>query len=182
MRKKAALLGVAAFAAASAFGAAAADPTVEVRALAAGTAPAAARIEDLAWIEGRWEGEGFGGVAEEVILPAAAGQMPGIFRLRKPDGSLNFYEFYAFVQTGESLTLRIKHFTPDFVGWEEKEKTVDMKLAATESCAVYFDGVTFKRFGRDRLVAAVNVGGQGVVPLSFRRVKGSGAPKGRCPA
>src|SRR5690606_30910946 len=65
----------------------------EVRHLAAGQAPGAATIADVAWLEGRWVGEGLGGAAEETYSPPAGGAMIGAFRSLKADGQPNFYEF-----------------------------------------------------------------------------------------
>ena len=52
----------------------AAEP-VEVMSLEQGAVPPPARIEDISWLQGHWIGQGLGGTAEDVISPAADGQM-----------------------------------------------------------------------------------------------------------
>ncbi len=71
---------------------------VVVKSLGEGEASPPARIEAISWLEGHWVGEGLNGKAEDVISPAADGQMMGMFRQLKADGSLNFYEFYVFAE------------------------------------------------------------------------------------
>lgn len=131
---------------------------VEVRTLAGGAAPPPAAIEQVAWLQGEWRGEGLGGKAEEFMAPPQGGQMMGMFRLTKGDGSLSFYEFYHIAEHQGSLMLRIKHFNPDLTGWEEKDVSVEFPLVAVEDSAVYFNGLTFALEGDDILHAVVNVG------------------------
>ena len=97
----------------------AAGEPVAVRGLEDGAARPNASIEDIAWLAGRWVGEGLGGTAEDVIAPASGGQMMGMFRHSKADGSINIYEFYLFAEMDNSLTVRLKHFSPMLSSWEE---------------------------------------------------------------
>ncbi len=50
-----------------------------------------ASLADLAWLAGRWVGEGLGGIAEEVWLPESGGAMLGTFRSLQ-GGQVAFYE------------------------------------------------------------------------------------------
>jgi hypothetical protein len=86
---------------------------------AAPTGQAASPIDAAAWLAGRWTGEGLGGRVEENWSPAIGGQMVGHFMLSK-GGSPVFYELKLLDVTDAGLRLRVKHFNPDFVGWEEK--------------------------------------------------------------
>lgn len=131
---------------------------LEVRTLADGALSPPARVEDVAWLEGRWIGEGLGGCSEENMAPPVAGQMMGMFRQTKADGSLWFYEFYTIAAKGPSIAIRIKHFNPDLSGWEEKDGFVEFPLVAIEERAVYFDGLTYALDGRNGLRAAVKIG------------------------
>ena len=150
---------------------------LEVRRLAEGEPSPPAKIEDIAWLEGRWIGEGLGGCAEENLSPPVAGQMMGMFRQTKADGSLWFYEFYAIAPKAGSLTLRLKHFNPDMTGWEEKDGFVEFPLVAIEKKAVYFDGLTYARRGRNGLTSAVRIGDDGRADFAFRKAKpGEGCP------
>ncbi len=149
--------------------AAAAGPDVGLRSLASGQKSPPATIEDIAWLAGRWTGEGLGGSSEEVIAPAAGGQMMGMFRQAHMNGPVKFYEFYLFVETEGSLALRIKHFTPALHGWEEKEAYEEFALVAVEETAVYFDGLTYALTAPDELTSLVDIEGQGVVKFRFDR-------------
>lgn len=142
----------------AAVAATAAGPGIELRTLPDGQASPPARVEDVAWLQGRWIGEGLGGCSEENISPPVGGQMMGMFRQTKPDGALWFYEFYTIAPKGGSIVMRIKHFNPDLTGWEEKGGFAEFPLVAIEKGAVYFDGLTYARDGGNGLNAAVRIG------------------------
>jgi hypothetical protein len=134
-------------------GSASAD--VEVRTLTPGAASPAATVEQLAWLEGTWIGQGLGGETVEAYSPPLAGTIVGYFRFVK-DGKPVFYEIVTFVEEGGSVLMRLKHFHPNLVGWEEKDKSQEFKLVAIEGQAAYFDGQTVKREG-DTLYSAVRI-------------------------
>jgi len=146
-----------------------AEDKIEVMSLEEGVSSPVASIDDIAWLAGRWEGAGLGGLAEEVIAPAVDGQMMGMFRHADSDGKLVFYEFYLFAEVDDSLVLRIKHFSPELKGWEDKGDYVEFPLVAVEENAVYFDGLTYKLTGENELRSAVNVEGQGIITFQFTR-------------
>lgn len=135
----------------------ASDAAVAVRSLEEGAAQPAATIADISWLAGRWVGEGLGGTAEDVIAPASGGQMMGMFRHSKADGSVNFYEFYLFAEKDGSLTVRLKHFSPMLAGWEEKDGFVEFPLVAIEERAAYFDGLTYALGDGGRLTVGVRL-------------------------
>ena len=157
-------------AAASLFSAARAGDRIEVRSLDGAPSPPA-EIAALSWLVGAWEGEGLGGAAAEVIAPPAGGQMMGMFRHMKDEESVNFYEFYVFTEVENTLALKLKHFTPDLIGWEEKEDVVEFPLVAIEGDAVYFDGITFAMTGPDTMEAAVNIEDSANACFRYRRSK-----------
>ena len=146
-----------------------AEETIEVRSLGEDEQSPSATLADLDWLIGHWKGEGLGGVSEEIIAPAADGQMMGMFRQSDAAGKLKFYEFYLFAETENSITLRLKHFTPALHGWEEKKDYVEFPLVSLGEDAVYFDGLTYKRAGANSLSSAVNIDGQGVIEFRFVR-------------
>jgi hypothetical protein len=154
---------------------------LEVRTLAEGAASPPARVEDVAWLAGRWIGEGLGGCAEESLSPPVGGQMMGMFRQTKADGSLWFYEFYTIAPKGDSITMRLKHFNPDLTGWEEKDGFVEFPLVAIEKGAVYFDGLTYQRSGKV-LRSAVSLGENGKGEFNLRKAReGEGCPSATRP-
>src|SRR5262245_56981124 len=137
----------------SSFAALAARADVAVRELAPGQASPPAKIADFAWLEGTWVGSGLGGHTEESYSAPLAGAIVGTFRFVK-DGKVVFYELVTVVEENGSVLVRLKHFHPTLVGWEEKDKFVEFKLVALEGQAAYFDGQTLSRDG-DTLTAAV---------------------------
>ncbi len=151
--------------------AAIAGAEIEVRTLAEGAASPPAKIEDVAWLAGRWIGEGLGGCAEESLSPPVAREMMGKFRQLNGDGSLKFYEFYTIAERNGSLVWRIKHFSPDLEGWEEKDKSTEFRLVAIEGETAYFTGLTYARTGKKSLKAAVAIDGKGTAEFSFRKAK-----------
>ena len=44
------------------------------------------------------------------------------------DNKVVFYELGAITETNGTLLLQLKHFGPDFKGWEEKEESETFKL------------------------------------------------------
>jgi Domain of unknown function (DUF6265) len=94
--------------------------------------------------------------------------MMGMFRHADSEGALVFYEFYVFTEVGDTLALRIKHFSPVLKGWEEKDEYEEFSLVAYDDNAVYFDGLTYALSGENELRAAVSVGGD-IVKFQFNR-------------
>ena len=109
-----------------------------------------ATLNDIAWIEGHWTGAGLGGTCEETWTAPAGGAILGNFRLIR-EGKTVFYEILTFIEHDGSLLLRLKHFNPDLTGWEEKNDTVSFRLLRATPDTMYFDGLTFKRAGADKL-------------------------------
>jgi hypothetical protein len=150
---------------------AAAEDSVKVMRLEEGAVSPPANIESIAWLEGRWVGEGLGGSAEEIIAPAVAGQMMGMFRHLKSDEAINFYEFYIFAEHEGSLTLRLKHFSPMLSGWEEREEFVEFPLVALEINAAYFDGLTYLLGGDDNLSVGVRIAEDKIATFNYRKAE-----------
>lgn len=148
---------------------AAAEGPVRVLSLEEGAVPPAARIGDISWLVGRWVGEGLGGEAEDVIAPAADGQMMGMFRHSKADGSVNFYEFYVFAERDGSLTQRLKHFSPMLSAWEEKDEFVEFPLVAIEERAAWFDGLTYVLAEDGRLTVGVRIAEEQFAYFYYRK-------------
>ncbi len=106
--------------------------------------PGRAKIEDFAWLVGRWQGQGFGDLSEEHWQPARAGSMLGLFRQHK-DGKPMFYEFMLLTQQADTVELRIKHFNPDATGWEEKDDYLTFRLIEVKPGQAQFSGLTFRK-------------------------------------
>ncbi|MFT7678717.1 MAG: hypothetical protein ACI8QC_002714 [Planctomycetota bacterium] len=103
-------------------------------------------LDDLAFLVGHWEGEAFGGWAEESWGPAKAGSMLGSFRLVTGDRTA-FYELLLLVQRDGRPVMRVKHFAEDLTPWEEGADAVDFELIRVEGSTAWFGGLTLARAG-----------------------------------
>jgi hypothetical protein len=85
--------------------------------------PESPSIQDLSWIAGHWEGNLWEGKVEEIWSPADGDSMMGMFRYVK-DGKIKLYEFMSIEQGTHRPVLRLKHFNPGLIGWEEKNESL----------------------------------------------------------
>jgi hypothetical protein len=109
-----------------------------------------ATLDDVSWLVGSWTGDAFGSSFEEVWNPSSAGSMVGMWKLMK-DGEVVFYELMLIVEDEGSLSLKVKHFTDDFIAWEDKEDYVRFRLVAFDENAVHFSGLSFHRINEDEI-------------------------------
>jgi len=131
-----------------------------------------ATIESVAWLVGSWNGEAFGGAFEETWTAASSGTMVGTFKLMH-NNQPTMYEFMLIIEEKGSLSVQLKHFNADFSGWEEKNEFVSFPLVKLTTNAAYFDGMTYRRDGPDRIKVYVAVENDGVVQeeeLTFHRM------------
>ncbi len=134
------------------------------------TAPVAT-IEDASWLAGRWVGEGFGGQMEETWAPPIGGQMVGHFRYWR-EGQPQFYEFMMMDVVEGGVRMRVKHFNPDMVGWEEKGAWVEFEPLSAGPDALIFNGLEIRRVSADRIVMTIQIRRGDVVTsdvLTFQR-------------
>lgn len=127
---------------------AAANPRSMIRLLAKGQTPAPATLADAAWLEGHWVGEMPNAAVESIIYAKKAGQMPGFVRALQ-GGSIMFYEIMVFGEVSNSLYQRVKHFSADLAGMEDRDAYVERPLVAKDETSLFFDGSTFTRTGPD---------------------------------
>ena len=133
-----------------------------------------ADLSAVAWIAGHWRGEALGGVVEEIWTPPLGGSMMAAFKLAVND-VVKFYELETIMEQGDTLILKLKHFSPKLHGWEEKEETVDFKLVKVTDDKVYFDGMTFENVSNENMNVYVLIGNEGEekeTKFSYRKVKG----------
>lgn len=126
-------------------------------------------LSDAAWLAGRWVGEGLGGRIEETWTPPADGQMVGHFRLVR-DGKVAFYELLPIDRTAAGLRLRVKHFNPDFTGWEERAQSHEFAPETATPRDLRFAGLRYRLDG-DTLVGSVAIRQRGAAkagPVGFR--------------
>ncbi|MGI9544676.1 MAG: DUF6265 family protein [Cyclobacteriaceae bacterium] len=119
-----------------------------------------ASLTDIAWIQGHWKGEAFGGITEEIWTPPLGNSMMAAFKL-VVDNKIEFYELITIVEEDETLIMRLKHFDKTLLGWEEKDKTIDFPLVKVAKDAVYFDGLTFESISESEMNVYVVISDEG---------------------
>lgn len=122
--------------------------------LADGEQRPAATLEDAALLVGSWTGTAFGSQFEAVWNPPSAGSMVGLFKLFDDDG-VGFYEILMMSVEDGTLSLKVKHFSADFVAWEDKPDFVNFRLVKKEADALHFGGISFYRRGDDAIDAYI---------------------------
>ncbi|MDJ0751527.1 MAG: DUF6265 family protein [Woeseiaceae bacterium] len=132
-----------------------------------------ATLEDVSWLVGAWKGEAFGGTFEEVWNPPSKGSMIGFFKFMGDD-AVGFYELLLLVEEEGSLSLKVKHFNPDFSAWEEKEEHVDFRFVSASEDVIHFSGISFYRMSRNEIHAWIRMRNGdriGEEKLVYRRVE-----------
>ena len=107
-------------------------------------------IEDFAFLTGYWKGTGFGGESEEMWMPPVAGKMFGIFK-QSSDSELIFTEFMEITEVDGEFKLRLKHFNPDFSGWEEKQDHVIFPWVSVSPNKAVFGALSYELVEPDKL-------------------------------
>ena len=116
----------------------------------------AATLADVSWLVGSWEGEAFGGTFEEVWNPPSKGSMVGFFKFMG-DEAVAFYELMLLVEEEGSLSLKVKHFNPDFSAWEEREDYVDFRFVSADDDIIHFSGISFYRMSQNEIQAWIRM-------------------------
>ncbi len=99
--------------------------------------PAAAKLADLGWLEGRWRGDWGPRIAEQVWMAPKAGSMLGVFRLIEGDTPL-VIELFSMVQKPDGINFYFRHFTSELVPWEKSDATV-LNLASMDGKKIDFE-------------------------------------------
>jgi len=123
----------------------------------AGAQTRPATVDDAAWLAGRWVGEGLGGQIEEAWAPPAGGHMVGHFRLVR-DGAPAIYEIELVDVFNGALRMRVKHFGPDFVGWEDKGEWHSFEGGAVNGNEILFDDLALHHPARNELIITLTIG------------------------
>ncbi len=131
-----------------------------IKYLSKGVSSPAAKIDQVSWIAGHWKGNAFGGEIEEIWSKPSAGSMMAVFKLSK-DKQVNFYEIEIIREVNNTLVLELKHFSNELKDWEEKTEKVSFLLVELGKNVAYFDGMTFKKIGRDVLHVFVDIEDKG---------------------
>jgi hypothetical protein len=113
-----------------------------------------ATLEDASWLVGNWTGTAFGKQFEEIWSAPSKGSMVGLFKLFDEDG-VDFYEIMLLTVEDDSLSLKVKHFSADFVAWEDKPDFVNFKLVKKDENALHFAGLSFYKKDQDHIDAYI---------------------------
>ena len=122
--------------------------------------PDSATLDDIAWLEGHWQGPAFDGTGEELWSPPHSGSMMGMYRYIDKNDNIAFYEFLIIKEVAGSLILKLKHFNDDLTGWEEKDKTIDFPLLKKTEKTLYFSGFTFHKINDQEMVIYLRIKGK----------------------
>lgn len=113
-------------------------------------------IDDFGFLAGYWQGEGFGGQSEEVWMPPSNGRMFGVFT-QSNDNQLVFTEYMEISEQADGWVLRLKHFNPDFTGWEEKDDYVNFRFESVSGTKAVFGGLSYEVIDGNKLVIALRL-------------------------
>ena len=123
--------------------------------LSEGEPPPSHSFDDMALLIGTWRGTAFGNTFEASWLPPSAGSMVGTFKLMDGD-TVVFYELLVLKPDAEGrFGMRVKHFTDEFIAWEEKGDFVHFRFVDAASDALHFSGISFYRRGPDAMDAYI---------------------------
>ena len=84
-------------------------------------------ISCVSWLAGSWKGKVKGDYVEEYWAQPLGETMMGMFRWIR-DGKVRMYELLSIEATAERLVYRVKHFSSELKGWEEKDRAVELNL------------------------------------------------------
>ena len=115
-----------------------------------GETPPTASLADAGWLVGSWAGTAFGQRFEQVWSSPSAGSMVGTFKLMDGD-TVSFYEILLLTVDDGTLSLKVKHFNPDFSAWEEKADFVHFRLVKFGADELHFSGLSFYRRDDDNI-------------------------------
>jgi hypothetical protein len=114
------------------------------------------RIEEARWLAGRWVGEGIGGTFEETWAEPYGGQMVGHFVLLR-EGRPVLYEILLIDEHEGGLRMRVKHFNPDFVAWEDKDGWSDFAFVSAAPDKLAWDALVLERVDETTITGALTV-------------------------
>jgi hypothetical protein len=84
-------------------------------------------IKDLSFMAGKWVTKGEWGDMEENWSAPLGNSMMCSYRCVK-DGKIVFYEFIVIEQQAEGPVMKLRHFSPGNIAWEDKDKPYEYPL------------------------------------------------------
>jgi hypothetical protein len=131
------------------------------------SALAAADLQSLSWLAGRWTSEEKGALSEEMWSPPAGDSMMGAWRM-VADGKTRIYELLVFKQEASGLVLLLRHFDPALgVRASEKDGPLRFELKSSDGKWVFEAvengksiGLTYSRPAPDTLQVTLTKDGK----------------------
>ncbi len=125
----------------------------------------------LHWLTGKWTGRAGEAHIEEHWTDCSGNMMMGMFRWVEDD-AVKFYEIEALEQEGDLVYMRVKHFDPGLLGWEERDDPHNFLLMqVTDTGAIFREvdqpesrWVVYERHGANRLRINFTVGSDPLEP------------------
>lgn len=117
-------------------------------------------IKDLSFMSGKWITKSEWGDMEENWSEPMGNSMMCAYRCVK-DGKVVFYEFIVIEQSPTGPVMKLRHFSPGNIGWEEKDKPYEYPLMFLESDRARFErpdkktALTFHRTAKDKMLVTL---------------------------
>lgn len=134
-------------------------------------------LDSLSFLVGHWRGEAFGGVIEEIWLPAEGDVMHAVFRAVS-GGTMAFSEFIQVTRDDGGVFMRFAHFRTDYSTWEGDGPPMTLRLTRVGADRAVFEGEDDS--SPDQIVYTVDDTGALIVevsgldaPLRFTRARES---------
>jgi hypothetical protein len=113
-------------------------------------------IKELSFMAGKWVTKGEWGDMEETWSEPKGNSMMCSYRCVK-NGKVVFYEFIVIEQHTSGPVMKLRHFSPGNIAWEDKDKPYDYPLMFLDENLARFErpdkktSLTFQRIGNDKL-------------------------------
>jgi len=117
-------------------------------------------INDLSFMAGRWTTTTEWGDMEENWSKPMGNSMMCSYRCVK-DGKVIFYEFIVIEQLESGPVMKLRHFNPGNIAWEEKDKPYEYPLMFLEPDRARFErpdkktALTFERTSADKMLVVL---------------------------
>lgn len=113
-------------------------------------------IKALSFMAGKWTTKGEWGDMEENWSEPVGNSMMCSFRCVK-DGKVVFYEFIVIEQQPKGPVMKLRHFSPGNIAWEDKDKPYEYPLTFLDDNLARFErpdkktSLTFHRLAPDKM-------------------------------
>jgi len=114
------------------------------------------KVEKLSWLEGYWTTEKWGGTIDEYWSAPGGNSIIGMFRLYNDEG-IQFTEHCIIPEYDGKLFLKLRHFNPDFTGWEEKDQFVEFPFVEMGEYFIQFDGLRYELSNKNEMTVTLDI-------------------------